>query len=206
MEHIILTGFEPFGQYPVNPVEKSTKAFDKKIIGGHTVMGIVLRCTYRGAFEELKRVIEATNPVAVVSTGLASRVRGIRFETTGRNLMHGKYPDADKFEPKGQRILENERDSFLAHSDSDRLAQIVNGHGIPTEVSDDAETFVCNALLYLTSHYIEQRRLRMRNVFLHTPWTSEYADKVKPDPEKIVLPQEALYTAIEEVIKNVCNE
>jgi pyroglutamyl-peptidase len=100
MRQIILTGFKPFGQYKFNPTEESTKYFDNKIIEQYNIKGIVLPCTYKGAFQILKEVINNIKPVAILSTGLSSNVKGVRFETVGRNIMNGKYPDTNGYAPK----------------------------------------------------------------------------------------------------------
>jgi len=203
MKQIILTGFEPFGPYKFNPVEESTKYFSNKQIGEYKIRGIVLPCTYLGGFHILKRFISETNPSAIISTGLSSSVKGIRFETTGRNVMNGKYPDAKGYNPKGIRIIKGGKEFLNTNSDNSSLANILYKKGIPTEISADADTFICNSLIYLTNDYLQRNDSEIKNVFIHTPWTENYKAKVEIEPHKTVIPQQTLYNSIETIIKNI---
>lgn len=206
MKRMIVTGFEPFGPYKFNPSQESSEFFDAQKIGSHEIVGIVLRCTYLGAFQILKNAIAEIEPTAVISVGLSSGVKGIRFETTGRNIMNGKYPDADGYQPNGIRICEGSAEFIAANSDSTALANRVYQKGIPTEISANAEGFICNSLLYLTSHYIQKNRPKIRNVFIHTPWTANFGDRVSLETGKIMIPLQELHGAIEEIIKGVSAE
>lgn len=207
MGKIILTGFEPFGKYCVNPVQESTEYFHGKSIGKHEVVGLVLQCTYRGAFAVLKRAIGSIAPVAVVSTGFASRVKGVRFETKGKNAMYSPYPDADGVQfAAGERvnhIIEGGLDYEPVHSNTKDLRERVTALQIPTEISEDSEGFICNALLYLTSRELRLGNTPIANAFLHVPCTEECADKLAIEPEKTRIPKEALHAAIHAVIANI---
>lgn len=112
MRQVIVTGFEPFWPYASNPVEESTRYFHGKIFGDAKVTGIVLPCAYYDAFRMLERTMDEIGPAAVVSTGLASSAKWIRFETLGRNEMNGKYPDCHGKSPNWKEILENGEESL----------------------------------------------------------------------------------------------
>lgn len=72
MDTIIVTGFEPFGPHKLNPTQDLAVQFHGRIIENTLIKGIVLPCTYYGAFEKLQRAIAQSNPLAVISTGLAT--------------------------------------------------------------------------------------------------------------------------------------
>ncbi len=203
MPRVILTGFEPFGPYPCNPTADAARHFDGQRIGDRDVTSVVLPCTYRGAFQQLLPVIEDLRPEAIVSMGVASRVTGIRFETIGKNMMQGKYPDADGYDPKGEKILQDGIKEIASHGDDLALLRLVRQKNSPAEISTDAEGFICNSLHYLTSQHISANRLQMRNVFFHTPWTTGYEDLVTLPPGKLILPQKTLHRAIEEIIRHI---
>jgi len=109
MRKIIITGFEPFGPYNFNPSKDLALFYNSKIINGDKkIIGIVLPCTYYGAFHKLSDVIERENPYAIISIGLSSLAKGVRIETVFKNIMNGKYSDANEYNPKGDHI--DERD------------------------------------------------------------------------------------------------
>jgi pyroglutamyl-peptidase len=203
MKQIIVTGFQPFGPYKFNPVEESTQYFHGKKIDEYNIIGVVLPCTYFGAFQILKNAILKINPDTIISTGLSSGVKGIRFETTGRNIMNGKYADADGYSPNNVPIIEGEREFYNTNSPNNTLANILHNEGIPTEMSANADGFICNALIYLTSHYLQTSKLNIKNTFIHVPWTDNYKDKIDLEPHKIMISRDILYHSIETIIKNV---
>ena len=205
MKQVILTGFESFGPYKFNPTQDSTKYFDGKKIGEYDVKGVVLPCTYFGAFEILKSLIDEINPVAILSTGLSSSVRGIRVETTARNIMNGKYADANGYQPKGSLIIEDESMFLNTNCNNVNLVNILFNAGVPAEISCDAEGFICNSLIYQTTNYLNKNNLKIKNAFIHTPWTFDYRFKVELEPGKIMIQKAVLFDSIERIIKNIEN-
>lgn len=203
MKRFIITGFQPFGPYKFNPVEESTKYIDGKRIGNSMMKGIVLPCTYHGAFQVLKEAISELQPEAIISTGLSSSVRGIRFETTGRNIMNGKYADADGFSPKNIQIINGGEYFLNTNSPNHYLANILHRENIPTELSSDADTFICNSLIYLTSHHLQATGSPIKNAFIHVPWTEDYKERIQLEPHKIMIPKDMLHHSIETIVKNI---
>jgi pyroglutamyl-peptidase len=207
MKKVILTGFNPFGGYKYNPTKESTEYFGNiGIVSDIKVIGLILPCTYFGAFQILSKVMNQEKPDAVISTGLSSSVKGIRFETTFRNMMNGKYPDANGLEPKGLLIWDKPyaKDFLLATANNIYLANILKQNEIPVEISIDADAFICNSLGYLTTKKILRDSFpQVKNMFIHIPWTDEYKGKVELDSTKIFLEKEKYYKAIELLIKNI---
>jgi pyroglutamyl-peptidase len=207
MKKVILTGFEPFGGYKYNPTKESTEYFNKiGIVSGVKVIGIVLPCTYFGAFKILSKVMNKEKPDAIISTGLSSSVKGVRFETTFHNIMNGKYPDSNGLSPNGLSIWNKPyaKDLLLATADNIYLSEILKQNKIPVEISIDADAFICNSLGYLTTKKILLNFLpRVKNMFIHIPWTDDYKNKINLEPSKIFLEKEKYYQAIELLIKNI---
>lgn len=207
MKKVILTGFEPFGGYKYNPTKESTKYFHKiRFVSSVKVIGVVLPCTYYGAYEILSALINEEKPDAIISTGLASSVRGISIETTFRNIMNGKYPDSLGEMPNNQPILDKTyaEKYLMARADSVYLANILHSNEIPVVLSIDAGEFICNSLGYLTTNKIMKSNfLSTKNMFIHIPWTDDYKDRMQIEPSKIFLEKEKYYQAIELLIKNI---
>jgi len=205
VKQIIVTGFQPFGSYEFNPVRESTGHFPGKKMGEYGIVGMVLPCTYVGAFQLLEKAISEINPAAIVSTGLSSSVRGIRFETTGRNLVGSKYPDADGHQPNYMPLVEGGEEFVSANSNNLALANLLDADGIPVEMSANTDSFICDSLLYLTSRHIKMTSLATGNVFIHTPWTDNYRSRVELTPEKITISRKMLHRSIGLIVRNVCD-
>lgn len=208
MKKVILTGFEPFGDYQFNPTQESALFFNSLgEISGIKVIGLVLPCTYFGAFQVLRKVINQEKPDAVISTGLSSSVKRIRIETTFHNLMNGKYPDADGMMPSNLPIWNkpHAKDLLIATANNIYLAGILQQNEIPVELSIDADAFICNSLGYSTSKKIlkDPSWSSVKNMFIHIPWTDDYKDRINLESTKIFFEKEKYYKAIELLIKNI---
>ncbi len=203
MKTVLLTGFEPFGDYKHNPTQDLVNYISNKKprISQSFIYGIVLPCTYKGAFEILSKEIDRIKPDAIISTGLSSSVGGVRIETVFRNMMYSKYADADGFTPNSLKIREDWPMVKQIHpnSDSHFLAELLSKINIPVELSQNANTFICNSLGFLTSAKIQQEKLPIKNMFIHIPWTSNYQGKIDLDPDKVFIELPQAYDAIWEL-------
>lgn len=203
MKKAILTGFEPFGPYKYNPVQDIAREYDGKRIGNIEVIGLVLPCTYYGAFNLLSEKIDRIYPDIVLSTGLGSRVKGIRIESIGRNIMNGKYADAEGKKPENEPLVKGGKKWYSTNADNIHLANSLYEAGIPVELSIDAEGFICNSLVYLTAKRISNENLPIRFVFFHTPWTKEYLDRINLEQGKISIEKSDLNKSIEILLQEM---
>lgn len=201
---VILTGFQPFGPYVYNPTEESTTLFHGKEFGDRKVVGIVLPCVY-DTWAHLVNVVSRTSPYAIINTGLSSSVKGFRIESTFRNVMNGKYPDANGYEPKGERILHEPHapESVKSCAANKKLYELLLSNGIPAERSKNAEAFICNALGYNVSLATRNYDYVQKNMFVHIPWTSDYRDRVALEEGKIFLDKEKYHQGLELLIRNI---
>lgn len=200
MKKAILTGFEPFGPYRYNPVMDSTNDYNGKIIGNVQIFGLVLPCTYYGAFQILSEKINEISPDIVIGSGLASRISRIRLESIGRNIMNGKYPDAEGRKTNNEKIVGNGLPFYKTNLDNIALANSLFENEISAEVSVDAEGFICNSLIYLTAKRISEENLPIRFAFFHTPWTEKYLDRIVIEQNKTVIKDRDLRKTIEVLI------
>lgn len=209
MKKVILTGFGPFGPYQFNPTKELAEFYNGKLIWNAEVISIVLPCTYLSAFDVLSKVIDENHPDLIISLGLSSSLQKIRIETKFRNVMDGKYPDVDGFDPKDMQIR---KDYSVDHaisptSDSNLLEKVFGSHQIPFEISKNADFYFCNSLGYLTSYKLSQYPLQpIKNVFMHIPWTDDYSSVVSLQPPKVFIEKKAVLTAIDLCIDCFCNQ
>lgn len=194
---LLLTGFKHFGPYQGNPTEDIVEKFDETSINGYLVKGLILPSNYYKAFEILSKEIDNLSPKALLSIGLATRVPRIRFETTGKNFMNGKYPDDAGFQPHKQEIVPGDKKTYSISTNPIDLAREISNHGISVEISVDAEDYLCNSLLYLTARKLKNEGLNLPYAFFHTPWTNDYIGKVDLKPNKVTIAKSRL----EKVVK-----
>ncbi|MES2225112.1 MAG: hypothetical protein V4478_03960 [Patescibacteria group bacterium] len=202
MKTVILTGFGPFGPYAFNPTHDSAQAFNGKVFGDRTVIGTTLPCTY-DAWKELAALMNQVTPYAVISTGLSSRVQGMRIESTFWNTMQGKYPDANGYNPQGYPISTISPSNIRSKSAHKELLDMLKRKGIPAESSVDPDAFICNSLGYRTSLAARTNEYDIRNMFVHIPWTSDYQEKISLEEGKIFLDIDKYHQGLELLIRNI---
>jgi len=203
MKRVILTGFDVFGPYKFNPTRDLAVEYQGKRLGDVEIVGIVLPATYYGAFEMLSEAIDRFFPDTILSTGLASFVPRLRLESVGRNNMSGKYADADGRKPVNQPLIQGGKEFYRINADNVRLANSLFEAGIPSDVSVDAETFICNSLIYLTAMKIEEQGLQIKYAHFHTPWAVGYLDRVALEPGKTTISDADLRKATEIIIRDL---
>ena len=73
MKTLLLTGFEPFLTFTVNPTMKIVEELHGTVIGNYKIHSEVLTVDFQSSGEQLLAHIEALKPDAVISLGLAGR-------------------------------------------------------------------------------------------------------------------------------------
>lgn len=200
MDRVLVTGFEPFGGYDVNPTQEIAEKMNGTRIGNAEIIGEVLPCTYYGWFEAAKKVIEKIQPQIIIHLWLTSSAQGVRIEQIARNIKDSKYVDADWVEGRGAKIVEDERVQRFMNSQWTKIHSILQANKIPVELFIDAESFICNSLMYLMCQYISEQKLNIKNTFLHIPWTDDHKNMIKWSLEKMTIPKQQVTRAVESII------
>jgi pyroglutamyl-peptidase len=206
MKKAILTGFEPFGNYLSNPTKDVVNSFNKRFSDDIEVNPLILPCSYYDAFYRLNEAIKEFKPDIILSLGLASRIQMIRVETKGRNVMyHPRYSDCEGRTPQKEPIIPGAQDFYQVMTLRDARKLVANfcSMGVDAAVSNDAETFVCNSLMYLAAGTIHEQRLPIRFAYIHTPFTDDYRGKVDLRPNKHTIPKEDLQAAVAIALKTL---
>lgn len=164
---ILLTGFEPFGEYSVNSSWEAVKYFDKQTIKGYSITSLILPVEYKKSVTKLLSFIDSYDPDIIISFGMAPD-EYIRLEKNARNKT-GPYADNIGEVPQNIYILEN---MPLMYEDRLPLEKIYNellANDIKVEYSTDAGSYVCNYLFYNLMTFGDNHRTRNSLGFIHLP-------------------------------------
>jgi len=163
---VLITGFEPFGGYDINPSQLIIENLSDKVIDGATLLGIILPVNYTKSIELVIQAIKDYDPILVVSTGLAAGSRLIRIEKIGINLRYdGKWYDLFRLDPNRPLF-------HLSPFPTNCIVKNMRRAGIPARTSLFAGLYICNAVLYSVLDYIEVNNLHIRSGFIHVPLLS----------------------------------
>lgn len=157
MTRVLLTAFEPYDRWPDNsswlalmdlthwfdgPVEIVTRRYPVDL----------------GKMSEKLRADLQENYDFALHCGQAPGSSRLRLESVGLNLR-----------TDGSEILSGAPAAYRSTMPLPRAVARINQAGIPAAVSHHAGTFLCNAALFLSQHYIASFGMKTRSTFIHMP-------------------------------------
>ena len=181
----LVTGFEPYGGYSVNPSAEIARRLDGGRIGGTLVAGRVLPVELDALGAAVSAILREVDPVAVILLGLAPGEGAIRLERVALNLAHFPIPDNS-----GVRALDLPLDTRSGPAVWARLplraiqARLL-AMGIPARMSETAGTYLCNAAMHLGLRRVPRR---VPCGFIHLPLLpAQVAEVIEGDGDAPVL-------------------
>lgn len=168
MPKVLITGFEPFDGFTVNPSEEVVKRFHETRVNGFSLVGIVLPLDYTKALGILDEALENHNPDYVLCCGQANRA-AISIERMGVNVISTKRSDNYENLPESDIINTEGPTAFFANLDPIPLVKALLDNNIPAYVSYHAGHYGCNWLLYKVMERIENGSLDAKATFIHLP-------------------------------------
>jgi pyroglutamyl-peptidase len=164
---ILISGFDAFGDMPVNSSELVVDALAQAGLDGVTTA--VLPTSYREAEKRIQSLIRRHRPDRLLMLGLASRSSAIRIEQVALNLDDCTAPDNDG-EVRTRRPIA--AGSVIGHWNSlpmNRMASIAQQCGHDIEFSRDAGGFVCNHVFFTAAQTLAAELPDSRCGFVHLP-------------------------------------
>lgn len=188
---VLVTGFEPFSTYEINPSQLIAEALDGQNIAGSKIIGISLPVNFNESVEVVIQAIIDYNPLLVISMGLSPSTHKINVEKCGINLKQVPQNESMWFpfrrlDPCGPFIR-------LSPLRTREIVLEIREAGIPTHQSFFAGLYVCNAVFYGTLGYIEEYGIPTTAGFIHVPLLSSQ------DPDGMDL--ETMIEAVKVAIK-----
>ena len=198
---ILLTGFEPFDGFSVNPSEEVVETLDDKKINQFSLVGLVLPLDYVNALEILSVALKKHKPEYVLCCGQANRA-AISIERIAVNAISTKRPDNYENTPESDIIEFDGPAAYYANLDPLILVQALLDSGIPAHVSYHAGLYGCNWLLYNVMDMIETGTLDAKATFIHLPALPSQA--IEKDMMSLAtMPIDMQVKALEVIIKSL---
>jgi pyroglutamyl-peptidase len=166
---ILVTGFEPFGTYTVNPSEGLAKAVDGRRFGDAGIVFLILPVHHADAATRLAPVVAEARPIAVVHLGLAAGRARVALERVAVNVMDYECPDSAGFRASGEPCVAGGPTAYFATLPLATVLQALVANGIPAYISNTAGTYLCNQTLYGTLHAVRGQARPPRVGFVHFP-------------------------------------
>ncbi|ARK22297.1 pyroglutamyl-peptidase I [Sporosarcina ureae] len=171
---VLLTGFEPFLDYPINPTEEVVKAIVSEGITGLEIIPKILSVRFNHSEKELLKAIEETNPDVVVMLGLAAGRSKITPERIAINVKDGDL-DNDGYAPTDESIDPAGADGIFSTLPIREMTNRLVEAGLPSVISNTAGTYLCNNIMYAALNYAQKQEVSYRAGFIHIPASYELA-------------------------------
>ena len=152
MKTLLLTGFEPFLEYTVNPTMKIAQRLDGEVIGDYRIVSRILPVDFNQSGELALKWIEELGPDAVVSLGLAAGRYKITPERVALNIKDGDA-DNEGYQPVDEAISVEGPAAYLSTLPVREMTQALQKAGLPAEISNTAGAYLCNNIMYEALHY-----------------------------------------------------
>lgn len=170
----LVTGFEPFGNDPVNPSLEAIRRLPPRL--GEIDLTIrALPTAFGRAIEALEDAIATTHPDLVLCLGLAGGRAALSLERVAINLDDARIADNDERQPLDTPVIAGGPAAYFTTLPITAAAAALREAGLPAIVSNTAGTFVCNHVFYGLMHLAATRRPGMRGGFLHLPYLPQQA-------------------------------
>ncbi|QSO46189.1 pyroglutamyl-peptidase I [Alicyclobacillus mengziensis] len=204
MKRVLVTGFDPFDNEPVNAAWEVVKELGGLTTENAKVVVRQIPTVFGESISTLYTAIDEVNPDIVICVGQAGGRSAVSVERIGVNLSDARIPDNRGVSPVQEPIVPGGPDGYFSTLPVRAIVEAVREAGIPAEESWSAGTYVCNHLLYGLMHRLQDEIWSERGVlggFIHIPFLPEQAVRHKNAPS---LPADLVRQAIEIAVGVAC--
>lgn len=174
MKKLLLTGFEPFLDFTLNPTMNVVEELDNAIIGDYQVIGRILPVDFAKAGGMIVDLVEELEPAAVVSLGLAAGRFKMTPERIAINFKDGPA-DNEGNQPVDEAVQNEGAAGYLSTLPIRKMVTRMKEEGLPAEISNSAGAYLCNNVMYEAIHYAHIHNKDMPSGFIHMPASHELA-------------------------------
>jgi pyroglutamyl-peptidase len=176
---VLLTGFEPFEQEPINPSWEAVRALDGERVGDAVIVARQLPCVFGNAIDAMAELVESLKPDVVIAVGQAGGRTEMSIERVAINVDDARIADNAGAQPIDHTIAPDGPAAYFSTLPIKAIVRDMRAAGVPAMVSQTAGTFVCNHVFYGLMHALAQRQapaaLATRGGFIHIPYLPEQA-------------------------------
>lgn len=195
---ILLTAFEPYAQWSTNASWLTLV----ELLRVRPPNGSLVTRRYPVDFPRMRSALykDLTQGFdAVLHLGQSPGSTAIKLEAIALNA-GGAITDSG---PGMERLVPDGPEAYRSRMPLDRWQRGLHEQSIPATISYHAGTYLCNAVMYLSHHWVAQSDRPLPVGFVHLPLaTQQVAHSSVPEPS---LPVETLVTALGLILSDIEN-
>jgi len=166
---VLLTSFGPFPGIPVNAsagLVRKVGRLARRAFPGFRFTSSVLPTEWRRAPARIAALHGRYRPALALHFGVAAGGNSIRLETRAENVCRAS-PDAAGLLPLAATLCSDGPAERRVTIDVSAVSNALQRRGFPTSISDDAGSYLCNAVLYYSLASGEAKNAAVG--FVHIP-------------------------------------
>jgi pyroglutamyl-peptidase len=199
---ILLTGYEAFGDFKVNPSIAACMELDGRDIDGYRVAVEEITMKFDGVKEAIEGHLERYKPAAVVCTGVSGAGAVIAVERVAINVFSARGGVMGK-EAQDAAIREDGPVGYFTTLPYRRILEALKEASIPARLSNSAGTVGCNLIFYYLMDYLARNRCDIPAGFIHVPRLPEQALNGRSPSMSLEVSASALEVAIKELVSEL---
>ncbi len=166
---VLVTGFEPFGGEEINSSELVARALHGQVIGGMTVVAVVLPCVFATAPVALQQALQRWQPRLVLALGQAAGRNEMSLERVAINLIDAPMADNAGQQPTDAPVVVGGPPAHFTTLPVKAMVGAMRIAGLPADLSNTAGTFVCNQVFYCLQQQLAGVQPPVPSGFMHLP-------------------------------------
>lgn len=194
---ILLTGFEPYWDYP----ENSSWAVAEKVtacgISGVDIVAEQMPVSFERVATALRNAVEKHRPDLIIMLGQSGGSDRVKLERVALNMMDSKLADKDGVIPNEEPINPNTPTALFTNMPIKSLRTAIEEQGVAVKISNSCGLYVCNRLYY-EALLLCQEQPQIRAIFVHLPF---YEGQPSAKLGKPTMPLDDMTRAIQTIIK-----
>jgi pyroglutamyl-peptidase len=208
MTTVLLTGFEAFGNTPINPAEQVARALDGNSVDDAKIVGRVVPNVFFKAIDVVRAAIDEVRPTVVVMMGEYGGRATITVERIAHNLNDStryRLADNNGCALQDQPTVPGKPVAYYSTLPIRAMVKSMREAGLPSDISDTPGTFCCNHLMYGTLHHIATTGLQVRAGWIHLPYlpsTAAMEENLGAPSMSVETSATGVLTGIRTILKN----
>lgn len=196
MAKILLTGFEPYWEYPENSSWVVAEEVATRGVVGVDIVIEQVPVSFSRVHVALREAVEKHSPDMLIMLGQSGGSEKVKLERVALNMMDSKLPDNDGYIPNEEPITIETPAALFTNTPIKSLRDAIAEQGISVKISNSCGLYVCNRLYY--EALMLCKKCHMKSIFIHLPF---YEGQPSAKPNKPTMPLNDMIKAIQTIIK-----
>ena len=195
MRKLLITGFDPFAHYQINPCWEVVKALPEQL-GDFRLTKLLLPNIFGLAGRMLLERAEKLQPDIILLTGMDSGNTHVHVDTVAVNIRDALVEDNLGHRPWNEPVIAGGPAAYMATIPAHEIVRELQKEHCPVHLGYTTGGYVCNDIFYLACHHYANSKIKVG--FVHVPLLPEMVWD-----EGLALPLSESKAILERIIKTL---